>query len=1760
MNFKRLGLIVTSLYLGIGIGSTFAASLPIISLENMASVTNLPVSANQSAPPIVMLTISRDQQLHYKAYNDYSDLDGNGVLETTYAHNIDYYGYFDSYKCYNYTTTGFFEPTEVVNDKYCNTGTITGQWSGNFLNWAAMTRMDAIRKLLYGGLRSTDTAALTILERSALPTDAHSFAKYYNGSDIARLTPFTNLVTTPPSVNVVIPGSLTLSNGNKILTLNLPGIALGDQIRMMPDKNGDTQFNSTDDHFMIGRVTATGGTAPNFTATVLVENNSATGLNTTYTNRLWRISNLSRTGISFCNLTTNAGGGVNNLSQTNINPPLLRVARGNFELWGANERWQCYWREERNANNGNQAFYSGLNASRDNPQRTLHGLPSNGSTNGEYIVRVRACMSAALEGRERCKAYPTGNLKPIGLLQTYGDDDRIRFGLVTPSYRYNISGGVLRKNVGQMNDEINIATDGTFIFNANGIIRNINALRMYGYSYGDGTYLSGGDTGDDCNFQLTGLFLPGTNNPPSTERVQGRCASWGNPFGEAYVESLRYLANKSPTPAFDYTTLGNGDPMRRDLLLGMTTSPWQNPLTNDNYCANLNILAFNASSSSYDHDQMNVLSDMGGSPSVTAFTDIIGSDEGIHGKNWFIGRSNINDNSSNKDLCTAKGINNLSSVLGLCPESPALRGTYQIAGAAYYAGTNRIRTDLSAVPANDKSSLKVTTFGISLATNTPKIEINHPDGSGRKINIIPIYRLDLSSSGNGPFGGGAIVDYRVIEKDDINGRGKVYVNWEDSAQGGDFDQDVWGTISYQVTGNTITVVTDTIAEATANGQGFGYIISGTTKDGPHFHSGIRGFDYTDLNPVVVTRVGGGAAININPSGGCADCQLDDPATQVVYTLSTTPPAGNLEDPLYYAAKWGGFTDENNNNKPDLQSEWDKLKADGTPGMDGRPDTYLPVSNPSALEASLQSAFNQILAKTASGTAAAVVTGNQEGEGTIVQSLYESTFVDNNGKKASWVGTINSLWLDINGFLREDNGNAVLDQSNYASDPAIVIFNDPTDGVTKVKRFTSDPKTGTPTIAALSTISPVWSAQKRLTEVSNVIAQRPYNNISSMGRHILTFLDLNLNGKVETGELVPFTTASFGEGRFGILNIPATLDITLRNGRVNDLVSYIRGQDSTNYRNRTVDYYPNNVAETLRLGDVVNSTPTTVSAPRAEFGLLYRDATYQAFAKKYAKRRSMVYVGANDGMIHAFNSGFFDAQSRSIKLTGANGEAAHPLGGEMWGYIPFNLLSHLTWLSSTDYAHVNYMDGKPRVFDARIFPVDADHPFGWGTVMVVGMRFGGANLTLPTATNVTGFSSFSLGASTTLSTRSAYVLMDITNPEVAPKIMAEITEPSGRLGFTTSYPSLSVVSKTDNNASNLAAEGWYLVFGSGPTTLNTAVSGNNGAIFTYDLRTLNFVGANNISADLGTAAGASFMGDPVAVDWDDDFKVDNIYIGSVGGSNATPTGKLFRYDTNEAVPAASWSPPQVLIDPIQPMPHPVSVTRDEANRRWVMFGTGRLMSGNDKASNSRQAIYGVIDNPIFAAISPSALVNTTNALVAINGNVTGVTGLTPNTQNGLAARAVNQRGWRLDLNNSSPAERMTNRLTLNTGALLATPFTPNTSLCGAEGTSKLLSVFFRTGAPRADLPTLGTVVQNGEVYARRETENFRGSSSYAVVVTRGSLSRTSNLGGSQNFTSASGSLTVGMTLIQGGLGDLRQQEIALDTQGSAGEIDWRERRY
>ena len=160
----------------------------------------------------------------------------------------------------------------------------------------------------------------------------------------------------------------------------------------------------------------------------------------------------------------------------------------------------------------------------------------------DYTVRVQVCVASMLESN--CKQYPGGNWKPTGLLQDFGENDTMLFGLLTGSYTKSKSGGVLRKNIGTIKDEINWTTDGTF--NATvGIIKTMDQLRPAGYTNYTGR----------CRRLQASVYGRLVTTRPFNEGEFG--GNWGNPVAEMMYEALRYFAGKSgPTADFDYTAPG----------------------------------------------------------------------------------------------------------------------------------------------------------------------------------------------------------------------------------------------------------------------------------------------------------------------------------------------------------------------------------------------------------------------------------------------------------------------------------------------------------------------------------------------------------------------------------------------------------------------------------------------------------------------------------------------------------------------------------------------------------------------------------------------------------------------------------------------------------------------------------------------------------------------------------------------------------------------------------------------------------------------------------------------------------------------------------------------------------------------------------------------------------------------------------------------------------------------------------------------------
>ena len=635
----------------------------------------VPVLLSRSSTPLVMLAMSVDHQLFVKAYSDYADNDGDGELNTTYTDTFDYYGYFNSNYCYTQTNQVFHPSVKI--DSYPDTSAHqcsgNNDWSGNFLNWATMTRMDIVRKVLYGGKRSTDNA-LTVLERAHLPMDGHAFSKVFKSNEMSSYTPFN------------------------------------------------------------------------------------------YTNV-----------ISMCNLTDNiAGYG---------DVPIFRIANGDYSRWATSEKWQCNW---------------------DGASRA----PLSTQISNAEIVRVASCVEGFdADISNRCRGYQNGNIKPVGLLQTYGEDGILNFGLISGSHVQRDKGGLIRKNITKLagneqplDDEINLV-DGSFTMNP-GIISNLDVLKMVGVQRGGSNY--------HFNCAAYGISVSSylSSNPGSSQY----CSDWGNPISEIYLETLRFFTGKQANPLFN--DVSNPD---SDFVAGLTNvDEWVDPYALAEECTQCSIIVLSTGLNSFDSDDLATVVDINGistEADLSAITNAVGDlqmgDFSAH--DYFNGGDNKPACTPSTDLFTDP---ELSDLQGVCPELPVLRGSYEIAGLAYHAKTQDLRADMP-------SDQTLTTYALQFADSLPSFNINV---DGDIIKLLPACVTPKSPC--------SLVNVTIISQEE--NKGEVIFYWEDSLWGGDYDLDVAHTIEYCVgsacgdgTAAKQLKITNTMQSKSTPNISVNYILTGT---------------------------------------------------------------------------------------------------------------------------------------------------------------------------------------------------------------------------------------------------------------------------------------------------------------------------------------------------------------------------------------------------------------------------------------------------------------------------------------------------------------------------------------------------------------------------------------------------------------------------------------------------------------------------------------------------------------------------------------------------------------------------------------------------------------------------------------------------------------------------------------------------------------------------------------------------------------------
>ncbi|MDA8142186.1 MAG: PilC/PilY family type IV pilus protein [Desulfobacteraceae bacterium] len=799
--------------------------------------------------------------------------------------------------------------------------------------------------------------------------------------------------------------------------------------------------------------------------------------------------------------------------------------------------------------------------------------------------------------------------------------------------------------------------------------------------------------------------------------------------------------------------------------------------------------------------------------------------------------------------------------------------------------------------------------------------------------------------------------------------------------------------------------------------------------------------------------------------------LADSQTLTFYAVYAFGNDQNARNLLQSAAKNGGFEDKNHNGRPD-DGEWDE---DG----DGIPDTYFEASDGYALEARLMEAFGDIQQQAASGTSASVLATNSEGEGNVLQA-YFMAFKESQDRTENvrWIGFLQSLWVDGLGQLRDDSGSTPL---TLDDDDKLVTFTTDDQGNTSVSYNggASQP---------LDTLYPIFEAGKRLSDRSPAT------------RDIFTFVDRNRDGLADdpsnnpldqSGELVAFNTSSAAliKPYLGVLDDTTYGDLGLKLGttvsdRVTNIIEWVRGTEVTGLRNRTVE------GVTYRLGDIIDSTPVAVSRPPDDFHNIYADKSYLDYWVKYKDRETMIYVGANDGMLHAFTGWKYtlDDQGRPTYAKPDEAKSGEQIGDEAWAFIPQALLPHLKWLAHKDYTHTYMVDGRPRVFDAKILPDDThykddDSDNNWGTFLVMGLRMGGKHISVT--------EDFGSGVETR-DFDPVYFCLDITDPR-HPRLMWERTYPGLAMSWARPAP-LKV------------GDDWYLAFGSGPTDYN-GTSSQPAYLYIADILTGRML---RRFGPIENANSKGFMNDSTTFDKNMNYNVDAIYTTGDFLNNGVWQGGVYKIaipctncqwssnynasnDMGYATDPNSWVYSKLYASDL-PITTPVSVSievvpANKVDNVWLYFGTGRYLVKTDILNSDQQYLVGIKD-PFFNSRSsvyhsysaatttdPLELGNllradnisvTTGNHYAINGAVQNV------SENGNTRLATildlekdiqdHYAGWyrQLDDFSTGPSQRIVSKASILGGMVFVPTFTPDTDLCNYGGTTNVLAVYYATG--------------------------------------------------------------------------------------------------
>ena len=492
-----------------------------------------------------------------------------------------------------------------------------------------------------------------------------------------------------------------------------------------------------------------------------------------------------------------------------------------------------------------------------------------------------------------------------------------------------------------------------------------------------------------------------------------------------------------------------------------------------------------------------------------------------------------------------------------------------------------------------------------------------------------------------------------------------------------------------------------------------------------------------------------------------------------------------------------------------------------------------------------------------------------------------------------------------------------------------------------------------------------------------------------------------------------------------------------------------------------------------LGDFINSIPIIVGDP----SYFYSFDGYDSFKPE---RDPMVYIGANDGALHAF----------SLET-----------GEEKWAFVPLNLQEKLDRanepefnMCGDDYCHQYFVDGSPQVGDIY----DGSN---WKTILVCGEREGGDAyfaLDITSGTfNETDYPGPYLWQFR--DTHSTYLLDGIDNDLDGSIDEADEEEYDNRLGETWSNVSIDRVADGADNPDGTKNTIWGVFFGSGYSVTNQ----ENKQAYLYGI-------AANDKTDLWHKDGNSInriklsdsellndVPSPLMIaDFEGDYISDSIYVGNLYGTmyrvsnignGETPViSTLFDFNPANASPSINQ------ISGKATYAYGIK-TETETYPIWIYFGTGYYKTQIDKTTMNQQYFFGLKDSldspscylyPFTGDTPDTADPNVCGDLVEleakyITGNVTTGEGETEEKEvRYIDGTCAENQSWviklyngQLDYNgpiNLLGSERVIEEPLVTGGVVFFTTYIPDPDVCSGSGKTWLYAVDYNTGCAPTDI--------------------------------------------------------------------------------------------